>query len=189
MPRVPVDYRSNFNCMPGPQRQTVSRGRGRGGDRRGQTDEEKEFDQKTIELSRVTRVMAGGKRMRFRACVAIGDRKGRVGIGLAKGADVSLAINKAVAVAKKNLILVPIFEDTIPHEVRVKYKAADVLLKPAPRGTGIIAGGAVRMVLDLAGIPNVACKMLGSRNKVNNVKASIQALVALTTRQPRSPKA
>lgn len=166
----------------------MNRGRGRGGDRRGQNEADKEFDQKTIELSRVTRVMAGGKRMRFRACVAIGDRKGRVGIGLAKGADVSLAINKAVADAKKHLIMVPIFEETIPHEVRVKFKAADVLFKPAPRGTGIIAGGAVRVVLDLAGVPNVASKMLGSRNKVNNVQAAVRALASLTPRKVRAKK-
>lgn len=130
--------------------------------------------------------MAGGKRMRFRACVVIGDHKGRVGFGVAKGADVSLAINKAVAVAKKCVIRVPLYEDTIPHEVRTKFKAADVLLKPAPRGTGIIAGGAVRMTLDLAGVPNVASKILGSRNKINNVQATINALSSLKVRPAKA---
>jgi small subunit ribosomal protein S5 len=150
--------------------------------RRGGEGVEREFDQKTIELARVSRVMAGGKRMRFRACIVIGDRKGRVGVGLAKGADVSLAISKAVAVAKKQLAVVPLFEETIPHEVRVKFKAAEVLLKPAPRGTGVIAGGAVRSVLDLAGVPNVVAKVLGSRSKVNNVQATMRAIALLRRR-------
>lgn len=146
---------------------------------------EREFDQKTIELSRVARVMAGGKRMRFRACVAIGDHKGQVGIGVAKAADVPLAISKAAAVARKRLIKVPIYEDTLPHAVYMKFGAAKVLLKPAPRGTGIIAGGAVRTVLELAGVPNVVSKMLGSKNKINNVKATISALSQSRQRAPR----
>src|SRR3989339_641311 len=108
--------------------------------------EEKEFDQKVIDLARVTRVMAGGKRMRFRACVAIGDKKGRVGFGLAKGADVSIAVEKAVTKAKKSLIKVPIVRETIPHAIFIKYKAARILLKPAPIGTGIKAGGPERQV-------------------------------------------
>jgi len=147
---------------------------------------DREFDQKIIDLARVTRVMAGGKRMRFRACVAIGDHKGRVAIGLGKGADVSLAISKATAAARKVLITVPIYEDTLPHAILIKYGAAKILLKPAPRGAGIIAGGAVRSVLDLAGVPNVAAKMLGSRNKLNNARATILALKSLTHRQPRN---
>ncbi len=138
--------------------------------------EEKEFDQSIIDLARVMRVMAGGKRMRFRACVAIGDKKGRVGIGLAKGADVTLAINKAVSKAKKNLVNVPIINETIPHVVREKFGAAKIMLKPAPKGTGVKAGGAVRVLLELAGIPNVVGKILGTNNKVNNVKATINAL-------------
>lgn len=138
--------------------------------------EEKEFDQNIIDLARVTRVMAGGKRMRFRACVAIGDKKGRVGIGLAKGTDVTLAINKAVNKAKKNLITVPMMNETIPHEIREKFKAAKILLKPAPQGTGVKAGGAMRILLELAGVPNVVGKILGTNNKINNVKATIQAL-------------
>ena len=104
--------------------------------------------------------------MRFRCCVVIGDNKGQVGVGVAKGADVTLAISKAVADAKKHIVRIPLYEDTIPHEVRMKYGAADVLLKPAPRGTGIIAGGAVRSVLDLGGVPNVVSKMLGAKNNV-----------------------
>lgn len=135
-----------------------------------------EFDQKLIDIARVTRVMAGGKRMNFRACVVIGDRKGRVSSGLRKGADVSIAINKAVSAAKKHIIKVNMINDTIPGEIREKFGAAKVLLKPAPKGTGVIAGGAVRAVLELAGVKNVVSKMLGSHNKINNVQATIKAL-------------
>lgn len=167
--------------------------RGRGGERgaggpggrrprRDGPERDQEFDQKIIDLARVTRVMAGGKRMRFRACVAIGDHKGRVGVGLGKGADVSLAISKATANAKKDLVIIPIYEDTLPHETYIKYGAAKILLKPAPRGTGVIAGGAVRSVLDLGGVLNVAAKMLGSRSKINNARATILALRQLKKR-------
>ncbi len=137
---------------------------------------EKEFEQRMIDIARVTRVMAGGKRMRFRACVAIGDRKGRCGIGLAKGADVTLAINKAVNQAKKNMIEIPLINGTIPHRVYIKHGAAKILLKPAPLGTGVKAGGAVRMVLELAGVPNIVTKILGTNNKVNNVRGLLVAL-------------
>ena len=137
---------------------------------------EQEFEQKIIDLARVTRVMAGGKRLRFRACVAIGDKKGRVSIGLAKGADVSLAVTKAVNRAQKVMIKVPIVNETIPHEMRIKQGAAKLMLKPAPRGTGVKAGGAVRVVLELAGVPNVVGKIMGTNNKVSNVKALLTAL-------------
>ncbi|XOU94520.1 MAG: 30S ribosomal protein S5 [Candidatus Kerfeldbacteria bacterium] len=138
--------------------------------------EKDEFDQKLIDIARVTRVMAGGKRMSFRACVVIGDKKGRVAMGLRKGVDVSIAINKAVNAAKKKIIKVNIINDTIPGEIREKFGAAVVMLKPAPKGTGVIAGGAVRSVLELAGVKNVVSKMLGSHNKINNVHATINAL-------------
>jgi small subunit ribosomal protein S5 len=140
-----------------------------------------EFEQKIIDLARVTRVMAGGKRMRFRACVVIGNKRGQIGFAIAKGADVTLAVNKAVTKAKKDLITVLTKKDTIPHEVRVKYKAAQILLKPAPVGTGIKAGGAVREVLAISGIPNIVAKILGSNNKINNVKATFVALQKLKT--------
>lgn len=148
----------------------------RGGRRGAPKREDREFEQRIIDLARVTRVMAGGKRMRFRACVAIGDMKGKVGMGLAKGADVSLAVNKAVARAKKEMITVPMINETIPHEVRIKEKAARILIKPAPRGTGVKAGGAVRVILELAGVPNVVAKILGTNNKVSNVNALMTAL-------------
>lgn len=135
-----------------------------------------EFDQKLVDLARVSRVVSGGKRFRFRACMCIGDRKGRVGMGMAKGNDVSTAISKAVLQAKKNLVNVSMIQDTIPYRVQGGYKGARVILMPAREGTGIIAGGAVRAVLELAGIKNISGKMLGSNNKVNNVTATIKIL-------------
>lgn len=146
----------------------------RGGEDRGVP----EYEQRIIDLARVTRVMAGGKRMRFRACVALGNKRGLVGVALAKGADVTIAVTKAVNKAKKRMITVPIVNETIPHELRVKFKAARLLLKPAPKGTGIKAGGAVRVVLELAGVPNVVSKILGSNNKINNVTALLNALAS-----------
>lgn len=158
-------------------------GGGRGG-RGGRPGDKKqdEFDSKIIDLSRVTRVMAGGKRMRFRATVVVGDKKGRVGMGVSKGADVTLAVNKSTQKAKKNLIKVPIVDGTIPHAIEVKYGAAQVLLKPAPQGTGVIAGGPVRAVLDLAGVKNVVSKMKGSKNKITNVRAVMAAFSQLRTK-------
>lgn len=153
-------------------------------ERRGKRDahhrkEEREFDQRLIEISRVTRVMAGGKRMKFRACVVIGDKKGRLGYALAKGADVSLAVAKAVSRAKRDLITIPIVKDTIAHEVEIKFKAARLLLRPAPPGTGIMAGGAVRAALEISGVGNIVTKMYGSKNKINNIKALFSALKQL----------
>ena len=136
----------------------------------------KEFEQKTIEVARVTRVVKGGKRMRFRALVVIGDKKGRVGFGVRKGADVSEAVNKAVNSAKKSMITMPLIDGTIPHEIKLKFKSSIIFLKPAKPGTGVIAGGAIRQVLDLVGVKNVLSKMLGSSNKINNVMATYLAL-------------
>lgn len=138
-----------------------------------------EFDQRMIEIARVTRVVAGGKRMRFRALVVIGDHAGRVGYGIGKGHDVSTAVSKAVSKAEKQIISIPIVRETIPHPVIQKYCSAKVLLKPAPKGSGIIAGGSIRSVLEVSGIPNVVSKMLGSKNKINNVRATFFALQAL----------
>jgi len=144
--------------------------------RRGMAKPESEFEQKILDLARVTRVMAGGKRMRFRACVAIGDKKGRFGVGLAKGADVTLAVNKAVNKAKKKMVTVPIVNETIPMPVHLKYKSAQILLKPAPQGTGVKAGGAMRVLLELAGVPNVVGKSLGTGNKITTVGAFYKAV-------------
>jgi small subunit ribosomal protein S5 len=146
------------------------------GPRRDRNEEPKEFDQRTLELARVTRVTQGGKRMRFRACVVIGDHKGRVGFGVAKGLDVASSVNKATTKAKKSLITIPLKNETILHRVATKFAAAQVLINPAPKGTGIKAGGAVRVVLELAGVPNATAKILGSNNKINNAKAAFKAL-------------
>lgn len=157
-------------------------GPGRGGrrdDRGGRDREPSEFNQVTLELARVTRVTKGGKRMRFRATVVVGDGKGRVGFGTSKGVDVQASVLKATAKAKKHLINVPMENETIPHQVRHKSGAADILIMPAPKGSGIIAGGPVRVVLQLAGVPNASSKILGSNNKINNVRAAIQALAQL----------
>jgi small subunit ribosomal protein S5 len=147
---------------------------------------EEEFQQRIIDVARVTRVMAGGKRMKFRVCLAIGDKKGRVGIGIAKGSDVTLGISKALDAAKKNLVKVPLLNDTIIHPVEIKFKAARVLLKPAKKGAGIKAGGPVRTLCELAGIPNVTGKILGSNNKINIAKATILAFSSF--KKPKKSK-
>ncbi|MFA6422259.1 MAG: 30S ribosomal protein S5 [Candidatus Buchananbacteria bacterium] len=145
--------------------------------------EESEFAQNIVDIARVTRVMAGGKRMSFRACVVIGDKKGRVGMGLAKAKDVPMAVQKAVRQAEKNILKVNLNGGTIPHEVYVKEGASKILLKPAPQGTGILSGGATRVVLELSGIENVVSKILGTNNKINNVRATIKALSMLKKRK------
>ncbi|HAT03725.1 MAG TPA: 30S ribosomal protein S5 [Candidatus Magasanikbacteria bacterium] len=139
--------------------------------------ERPEFDQAILDLARVTRVTKGGKHLSFRALVLIGDRKGRVGYGVEKGADVQIAVDKAVNQAKKNIIVVPFDKNTIPHRVEAKYKSGKVMVKPAPKGSGIIAGSAIRSVLELAGVPNASAKMLGkTNNKIINVKTTFKAL-------------
>ena len=148
-------------------------GRGRA---RGKTQQVREYEQKILDLARVTRVTAGGKRMSFRAALIIGDKKGKVGLGVAKGADVQLAVEKAYRQAKKNIITVPIENETIPHAVLVKDGSAIVLIKPAPKGTGLKAGGAVRTVLEYAGVPNVVSRVLNSSNKINIARAALSAL-------------
>lgn len=154
-------------------------GGGRGG-KFSRDDKKDEFDQRILDLARVTRVMAGGKRMNFRACVAIGDRKGSVGVGVGKGADVTMAINKAVNRAKKTLVKVNTVNDTIPHEVLHSEGAASLIIKPARQGRGVIAGGVIRVIFELAGVKNVSSKMLGgSSNKINNARCAITALSML----------
>jgi small subunit ribosomal protein S5 len=154
--------------------------------REGEGREKSEFDQKVVEVKRVTRVVAGGKRMRFRALVVIGDHKGRVGMGLKKGADFSESVNKAATAAKKNLVTLPLINGTIPHVLNIKYKSSSLMLKPAKPGTGVIAGGAVRSVMELSGVKNVVCKMLGSNNKVNNVKAVFAAFEKMKSKETLS---
>lgn len=137
---------------------------------------DKEFTEQVIAIDRVARVVKGGRRFRFRALVVVGDKKTRVGIGISKGADVQTAITKAVNVAKKNMATVVIENATIPHEVEAKVSGAHVLLKPASKGTGIIAGGTVRSVIDVIGVENVLSKSLGSSNKINVAYATLEAL-------------
>jgi len=149
------------------------------GNRKPMRREKPEFEQKLLDLARVTRVVKGGRRFRFRATLVIGNRKGNVGVGVSKGSDVSDSIQKAFNDAKKNMITVKIDQNTIPHEVSMKLGSAKVLLKPATEGKGIIAGGAVRAVVDLAGIRDIVSKSLGSSNKLNVARATIEALKSL----------
>ncbi|MDO8676161.1 MAG: 30S ribosomal protein S5 [Candidatus Azambacteria bacterium] len=142
--------------------------------------EKSEFEQKVLDIRRVTRVVAGGKRFRFRATVVLGDHKGRVGVGVDKGADTSESIEKAARSAKKNLIMVSIKNGTISHETIGKFSSAVVLLKPAKAGRGIIAGGPVRIIVSLSGISSISSKILGTTtNKLNNARATIEALKKL----------
>lgn len=153
-------------------------GRGRG--RRGnEARQPREFEQKILDLARVTRVTAGGKRMSFRCALVIGDKKGRVGLGVAKGADVQMAIEKAYKQAKKDVLTVNIVNETIPHAIRLKFGSASIILKPAPSGTGLKSGGAIRVVLEYAGVPNVVSKITNSSNKINIAKATLLALRSL----------
>ncbi len=139
-----------------------------------------EFESKLLDLARVTRVTAGGRRLRFRAGVVVGDRKNRVGFSAAKGRDVAQAVDKATRAAKKNLITVPIVNETIPHPTEAKFGAAKIILKPQRKGRGLVAGGTVRIICNLAGLKNISSKMLGrTSNKINNAKATIEALKKL----------
>lgn len=151
---------------------------GRRDDRRNapRVEEPKQFEEQVINIDRVARVVKGGRRFRFKALVVVGDRKTKVGVGVAKGADVQTAIAKATDVAKKNMITVPITNTTIPHDAEIKLSGARVLLKPAAPGTGIIAGGVVRQIIGVTGITNLLSKSLGSTNKVNIAYATIEAL-------------
>lgn len=137
------------------------------------------FEEKVVQVNRVSKKTKGGNKMRFAALVIVGNRNGRVGVGLGKSGDVSSAIIKAAAFAKKRMIDVSIINGTIPHSIRVKKGAAQILLKPAPAGSGIIAGGAVRSVVEAAGIKNISSKILGSDNKASNVYAAFEALEKL----------
>ncbi|PID31964.1 30S ribosomal protein S5 [Candidatus Saccharibacteria bacterium] len=143
-------------------------------------DVEKQFDERVVNIDRVARVVKGGRRFRFRALVVVGDRKGKVGIGISKGADVTTAVSKAVEVAKKNFITVNLYRGTLPHEAEAKVGGARILIKPASAGTGLIAGGVVRTVLEVSGATNVLSKSLGSSNKINTAYATIAALQSMT---------
>lgn len=145
-----------------------------------------EFSEKIIQINRVSKKTQGGNKIGFSVLVVVGDKKGQVGVGLGKAPDVSSAIRKGVSLAKKHLIRVPIVNGTIPLSVLLKLGAAKILIKPAPKGSGVIAGGAVRSVVEAAGIHNISSKVLGTKNKASNVYATLEALKKLSERQKRA---
>lgn len=165
---------------PAEEKNTRRRGRGK---KKIETTEEKpqsEWIERVVQISRVTKVVKGGKKLSFRAIVIVGNKKGQVGVGCAKASEVIIAIQKAIADGRKNLVNVPIFKTTIPHPIKGRSGAGAVMLRPASQGTGIIAGGAVRLVLELAGIENILAKSLGSKAPLNAANATLEALKALT---------
>jgi small subunit ribosomal protein S5 len=156
--------------------------------------EEKQFDERVVYVNRVARVVKGGRRFRFQALVVAGDHKGRVGIGVSKGADVSAAVNKATDVAKKTMVKVALYKGTLTHEVQGRVGGARILIMPAAPGTGLIAGGVVRTVLEVTGIENAMSKSLGSSNRINTAYATIEALQSMEPSanwvvKPVTPKA
>jgi small subunit ribosomal protein S5 len=141
-----------------------------------------EFEEKIVQVNRVSKKTKGGNKIGFSVLAVVGDKKGRVGVGLGGAPDVSSSVKKAVSYAKRHLIHVPMNGRTIPHEIRVKRGAARVMLKPAPPGTGVIAGGAIRAVVEAAGIRDIVSKILGSKNQASNVYATMEALGKLKSR-------
>ena len=156
----------------------------KGRNRRRNDDKEEapqsEWQERVIQIRRVTKVVKGGKKLSFRAIVIVGNQKGQVGVGCAKASEVIIAIQKAITDGRKNLITVPIFKTTIPHPITGRSGAGAVMLRPASQGTGIIAGGSVRSVLELAGIENILSKSLGSNSPLNAANATLEALKSLT---------
>ncbi|MEK7097004.1 MAG: 30S ribosomal protein S5 [Patescibacteria group bacterium] len=144
--------------------------------------ENKEFQEKVVKIRRVSKKTTGGNYVTFSALVVVGNKKGKVGIGLGRSLEVPPAIQKAISYAKKHMITVPMRNKTIPHEVRVKFKAARILLKPAPEGTGLKVGSVTRVILDLAGVENASGKIIGSRNQIVNTYAVMKALSLLRTK-------
>ena len=141
--------------------------------------EEKKIEEKVLVIKRVSKKTSGGNYVTFSALVAVGDKKGKVGIGLGRGIEVPPAIQKAISHAKKQMINIPIFKNSLPHEIKLKYKAALILLKPAPEGSGLEVGSVARVILDLAGINNASGKIIGSRNQIVNTYAVMEALKKL----------
>lgn len=148
-------------------------------DGEGQKREKDPFETKLIKVRRVTKMYKGGRRMKISVFVAVGDKKGRVGLGLGKGEDVKSAQSKAVAQAKKSMILIPLKGNTIPHQVKAKFRSAIVLVKPAAPGTGIVAGSSMRMVAEVAGISDMLGKVIGSSNQITNAYAIVEAFSQL----------
>ena len=152
----------------------------------GRKREKPEYDQKLLDLARVTRVVKGGRRFRFRATLVIGNRKGKVGVGVGKGSDVSDAIKKAFDDGKKKIIFIKTVKNTIPHDIYWKQGSARIILKPAKEGRGIVAGGAVRAVVEFAGIKDIVSKSLGTSNKLNVARATLSALDSLKDSKTRA---
>ncbi len=150
-------------------------------DRKPKVVENDGFDKRLVEVRRVTKVVKGGRTLRFSALVVVGNKKGLVGYGLGKAAEVSVAVEKATQAAKKNLIKVPMVNGTIPHEIVGKYSSTKILMLPSKQGTGVIAGGAARSILELSGLKDITTKTHGSTNKINGVKATINGLTSLRT--------
>jgi small subunit ribosomal protein S5 len=153
-----------------------------------------EFDEQVVQINRVSKKTKGGNKIGFSALAVVGDKKGKVGVGLGKAPDVSNAIRKGILLAKKHMVSIPLVQGTIPFRIDVKVGAARVMLKPAPPGSGIIAGGAVRSVVSAAGIENISSKMLGTGNKISNIYATLEALRRVSeqaekTRERKASKA
>src|SRR5664280_2672828 len=141
-----------------------------------------EFEEKIVQINRVSKKTKGGNKVGFSALTVVGDKKGKVGVGLGKAPDVSAAIRKGISQAKKHMLEIPLIKGTIPFRIDIKLGAAKIMLKPAPPGSGIIAGGAVRSVVSAAGIKNISSKVLGTKNQASNVYATIEALRRLSQR-------
>ncbi len=147
-----------------------------------------EIESKLLDLGRVERMTAGGRRLRFRAVVVVGDKKGKVGVAVAKATDVTQAIEKATKLGKKNMIEVPIVDDTIPHRSEARFEAAQILLRPQGKGRGLVAGGTTKLICELAGIKNISAKSISrTGNKLNNAKATILALKKIRVRDEKKP--
>lgn len=144
-----------------------------------------EFEELIVQINRVSKKTKGGNKVGFSALAVVGDKKGRVGVGLGKAPDVASAIRKGLAYAKKHLVHVPLVNGSIPFRIDIKLGAARIMLKPAPHGSGVIAGGAVRSVVTLAGIENISSKVLGTRNKISNIYATLEALKRVSERRDK----
>ena len=181
-PETPVEATAATTPTEGTSRPRNERS-GPRGDRKprrdGMREEEKEFKEELLAIDRVTRVTAGGRQIRFRASIVIGDGKGRVGLGTGKAGEVQVAIEKAIRDAKKNLITFPIVNGTIPHDVSANYKSSSLFIHPAHPGTGIIAGGSVRKIFAVSGVKDVIAKQHGAPNKITNARVTMSAIAAL----------
>lgn len=147
--------------------------------KRGGRREPSEYEEEVLQIDRVTRVVKGGRRLRFRATVIVGNKNGKVGIGIGKSNEVVGAIQKAIRQAKKDMVVVPLNNGTIPHDIKLKFKSARIFMMPASPGTGIIAGGAIRKIAELAGIKNMLAKRFGTNNRITNAQATMLALKKL----------